>query len=54
MASVICKQCGKTFEGYFTRQFCDECKKEHNRETVRRNLKNLRAEVRKKQAESNS
>ena len=33
MASVICKQCGKTFEGYPTRQFCDECN--HERRNAR-------------------
>ena len=34
--TVTCEQCGKTFTGWHTRRFCDECRRERNRAYMRK------------------
>ena len=30
ITTVTCEQCGKKFTGYFTRRFCDDCRRLRN------------------------
>ena len=35
--TVTCEQCGKQFTAWFTRRFCDECRRLRNIAVVKRN-----------------
>ena len=30
ITTVTCEQCGKKFTGYYTRRFCDDCRRLRN------------------------
>lgn len=45
---MVCKQCGKTFDGHANRKFCDECKRERINEYMRRYYAEHRKECRER------
>ena len=42
ITTVTCEQCGKKFTGYYTRRFCDDCRRLRNIALVRRSQKRKR------------